>query len=106
MVLTTAEQATTLIPDISAFNDFMSATEIDQSAHSIAELLEPIINDFAARLAVKLIARLNSALARSACSERPPPPRRGPPLRPSGSAGLRSGKGLRRDANTTPTTTP
>jgi hypothetical protein len=38
-----AEQATILIPDISGFTDFTSATEIDHSSHIIAELLELIV---------------------------------------------------------------
>ena len=38
-----SEQAIILIPDISGFTDFTSATEIDHSAHIITELLELII---------------------------------------------------------------
>jgi hypothetical protein len=38
-----AEQAIILIPDISGFTDFTSTTEIDHSAHIIAELLELIV---------------------------------------------------------------
>jgi hypothetical protein len=38
-----AEQAIILIPDISGFTDFTSATEIDHSAHITAELLELIV---------------------------------------------------------------
>src|SRR5216110_1518732 len=38
-----ADQALILIPDISGFTDFTSATEIDHSAHIITELLELII---------------------------------------------------------------
>jgi Protein of unknown function (DUF2652) len=37
------EQAIILIPDISGFTDFTSATEIDHSAHIITELLELIV---------------------------------------------------------------
>jgi len=37
------EQAIILIPDISGYTDFTSATEIDHSAHIITELLELII---------------------------------------------------------------
>ena len=39
-----AEQAIILIPDISGFTDFTSTTEIDHSAHIIAELLELIVD--------------------------------------------------------------
>jgi hypothetical protein len=38
-----AEKATILIPDISGFTEFTSATEIDHAAHIINELLELII---------------------------------------------------------------
>jgi len=38
-----AEQAIILIPDISGFTEFTSATEIDHSAHIITELLELIV---------------------------------------------------------------
>ena len=38
-----SDQAIILIPDISGFTDFTSATEIDHSAHIITELLELII---------------------------------------------------------------
>ena len=38
-----SEKAIILIPDISGFTDFTSATEIDHSAHIITELLELII---------------------------------------------------------------
>ena len=38
-----AEQALILIPDISGFTDFTSATAIDHSAHIITELLELIV---------------------------------------------------------------
>ena len=38
-----AEQAIILIPDISGFTDFTSATEIDHSAHIMTELLELIV---------------------------------------------------------------
>ena len=38
-----AEQATILIPDISGFTEFTSTTEIDHSAHIIAELLDLVI---------------------------------------------------------------
>jgi hypothetical protein len=38
-----AEQALILIPDISGFTDFTSATELDHSAHIITELLELIV---------------------------------------------------------------
>lgn len=41
--LTLAEQAIILIPDISGFTDFTTATEIDHSAHIITELLELIV---------------------------------------------------------------
>jgi uncharacterized protein YndB with AHSA1/START domain len=39
-----AEQAIILIPDISGFTEFTSATEIDHSAHIINELLELIVD--------------------------------------------------------------
>ena len=38
------EQAIILIPDISGFTDFTSTTEIDHSAHIVAELLQLIID--------------------------------------------------------------
>ncbi len=38
-----AERATILIPDISGFTEFTSATELDHSAHIINELLEIIV---------------------------------------------------------------
>jgi Protein of unknown function (DUF2652) len=38
-----AEQAIILIPDISGFTEFTSATEIDHAAHIITELLELLV---------------------------------------------------------------
>src|SRR5262249_2870899 len=42
-VLTMAERAIILIPDISGFTGFTGATEIDHAAHIITELLELIV---------------------------------------------------------------